>query len=165
MRGPAPGSVIERFWSKISFPAGGRGCWEWCGKRKGGYGAFNVFNRFVMAHRFSWTLSSGSEIPTRMFVCHRCDNPPCVNPSHLFLGTSLDNMRDMVAKGRSCIGSRHGRALVDEALVAELRSARSAGATVVSLAKRIGMSPVGMGYLLDGHTWKHVPGSVCQKGQ
>jgi hypothetical protein len=92
-RGVAP---ADRFWSRVTK---GDGCWEWSGARdRGGYGHFNGAhgNR---AHRFSWILANGP-IPAGMLICHRCDNPPCVNPDHLFLGTVLDNHRDMDAKGR-----------------------------------------------------------------
>lgn len=77
------------------------GCWEWLGARaNGGYGLFAVQNpRRITAHRYSWELHNGP-IPAGMHVLHHCDNPPCVNPAHLFLGTASDNMRDMLAKGR-----------------------------------------------------------------
>lgn len=77
-----------------------RGCAEWTGARsRGGHGQIGIDGRRVGTHRVAWTLAYGP-IPDGMFVCHRCDNPPCVNPAHLFLGTALDNMRDMVTKGR-----------------------------------------------------------------
>ncbi len=76
------------------------GCWEW--KRRShtfGYGAVSFQGRNIPAHRAMWILHFGS-IPDGLLVCHKCDNPPCVNPDHLFLGTSTDNNRDMLSKGR-----------------------------------------------------------------
>jgi hypothetical protein len=79
-----------------------RGCWEWRGSRHHqGYGMFmEAHKKPVKAHRLSWRLHNG-EIPASLCVLHRCDNTGCVNPAHLFLGTQLDNIRDMVSKGRN----------------------------------------------------------------
>lgn len=93
--------ILKRFWSKVAFTANPNKCWEWqAGKTKYGYGELMIKNKQVYAHRLSWELTYG-EIPDGLFVCHKCDNPKCVNPNHLFLGTNLDNVRDMVSKGRN----------------------------------------------------------------
>jgi hypothetical protein len=99
---------LERFNAKrdASHPDA---CWEWNGERtKSGYGAFVFFRSgaemYRVASRVAWTIANGP-IPDGLFVLHRCDNPPCVNPAHLFVGTHDDNMADMVAKGRS---AQHG---------------------------------------------------------
>lgn len=87
----------ERFWSKVSK---GDGCWEWqAGRLPTGYGRFSDKGVEYKAHRFSWALAHGA-IPEGMLICHRCDNPRCVRPDHLFLGTNSDNQRDMVNKNR-----------------------------------------------------------------
>jgi hypothetical protein len=96
--------VDRRFWSKVQK---GPDCWTWAGSRSAkGYGRLNVGGAVCQAHRVSWELHRGA-IPSDLFVLHRCDNPPCVNPDHLFLGTALDNSRDMVSKGRQKFPKGH----------------------------------------------------------
>jgi hypothetical protein len=96
----------QRFWAKV---AKGDGCWEWTGCRhhQWRYGHFRKEGKNVQAHRFSWELAHGRPVPDGMMVCHSCDNPPCVNPAHLFLGTAKDNVRDMLSKGRGRSGARN----------------------------------------------------------
>jgi hypothetical protein len=89
-------TVEERFWAKVRK---GDGCWEWNAAKRLGYGKFAYEGKVIDAHRLSWLLHFGP-IPEGMLICHRCDNPPCVRPDHLFLGTRADNTHDMDAKGR-----------------------------------------------------------------
>jgi hypothetical protein len=86
------------------------GCWEWQGQTGGTspYGQIKVFGRFVGAHRLSYELYKGP-VPENHVVCHHCDNPICINPDHLFIGTMADNMRDMISKGRRKQGKSNPR--------------------------------------------------------
>jgi hypothetical protein len=112
---PRPRPLEERFWEKVRK---GRGCWLWMGTRSTqGYGQLKPPKKrpTIMAHRFAYELLVGP-IPSGLLVCHRCDNPPCVRPDHLFLGTPLDNTLDAKAKGRLATGDRSGPRLHPERL-------------------------------------------------
>lgn len=91
------GHLTDRFWDKVSRP---EGCWKWTGvKNQFGYGRLRTGKSMIVAHRVSWQIHNGP-IPKGMSVLHKCDNPECTNPEHLFLGTYSDNAKDMVAKKR-----------------------------------------------------------------
>jgi len=104
-------TIKERFAEKIikdafvSSPHVKTPCWIWHGCRIKGYGSMKVDGKNVPAHRQSWILKNG-KIPDGFLICHHCDNPPCVNPRHLFIGDNFSNMRDMSEKGRAMSGDR-----------------------------------------------------------
>jgi opacity protein-like surface antigen len=123
----------------------GDGCWLWTGATdKNGYGrtsqTINGRTSMVRAHRAMFEMRFG-EIPDGMMVCHRCDNPSCVNPDHLFLGSALANMRDKIAKGRAVYecGERHHAAKINESDVAAIRTAHIGGEAQSALARRYGL--------------------------
>ena len=105
LAGRSPKTSEERF--HLSYKRDKSGCWIWQGKSRSGscrlYGRIKVNGKAVIAHRYAWELYNG-EIPDRALVLHKCDNPECVNPSHLFLGTQQDNMNDKVSKNRQAKG-------------------------------------------------------------
>jgi len=133
---PVPPEV--RFWSRVAKGTNDE-CWLWQGPRSPlmGYGRFNDGTRIIMTHRYSYELTIGP-IPEGLSVCHSCDTGSCVNPAHLWLGTHLDNMRDMSTKGRSLVGTRSPRAYPTEVVVA-IRAAVAAGATLRETAERFGV--------------------------
>lgn len=105
---------MERFWSKVNKKTNS-GCWEWTARKNDdGYGTIKINNKQCYSHRFSWQLFNGF-ILKGLFVLHKCDNPSCVNPDHLFLGTKKDNAKDRDNKGRGLKGRKkpvtieHGR--------------------------------------------------------
>lgn len=155
--------LAVRFWPKVD-RRGPEECWPWTAScRHGGHGQLAHDGSTIGAHRASWIIHFGP-IPAGLCVCHRCDNPPCVNPAHLFLGTQLDNIADMVAKGRGFVptaltlcGADHPSSKITESTVSEIRRRRHAGETVRSVAAAVGLSPAQVSRIANGHRWAHVP--------
>lgn len=131
-------------------------CIEWTGCRtRQGYGRKNVGNHQIMlAHRWIWTKANGP-IPKGMVICHRCDNPPCVNLDHLFIGTQSDNMLDAFAKNRKerMKGSRNGRSKLTFDQVQEIRSLSSVGEKQTLLAERFGVSQSLVTKIINYEVW------------
>ena len=128
------------------------GCWEWSGTTGTfGYGAFSINNGTMKAHRYSYELHYGS-IPKGMKVCHTCDNPSCVNPEHLFLGTQSDNMKDMLNKDRS------GAAKLTIQLVSEILMWLKLGYTVVDIAASYNVSYSAISHIKNGRSWRQCNG-------
>lgn len=135
----------ERFEEKIYYAIDG--CWYWTGSLSDkGYGRILVNGKNAGAPRVSYQLYKGD--PSSLFVCHHCDNPACVNPDHLFLGTPLDNIMDMARKGR------HGRAKLKAFQIPLIRSAK--GRTQASLASEFNISVRAIRLIISRDTWAHL---------
>jgi hypothetical protein len=165
----------DRFWAKVDkagpvpthCPELGP-CWLWTGgKTEKRYGLIREGHAGPrhLAHRVSWRLLIG-DIPDGAFVLHRCDNPPCVNPSHLFLGDHDANMADCAAKGRTKEqrGSRHALTKLTEADVVAMRAEWVRGDKLREIADRRGIRISTASYIVHGKTWAHVPMPVEQRG-
>ena len=128
-----------RFWGKMC-PEPNTGCWLWTASfRTTGYGQINLRHRNVGAHRLAYELHHGP-IPDGLCVLHRCDTPACCNPTHLFLGTRVDNNRDMASKGRSLHGEAHPHVSMTDAEIARLRADHAAGVGPAELTRRTGLT-------------------------
>lgn len=136
-------------------------CWEWQRLRgPSGYGRFGIgrnAQRLRYAHRVSWTFFKGP-IPKDLLILHRCDNPPCVNPNHLFLGTYDDNAKDRAAKGRNKYqrGEKSPRALLTEKHVREIVSALREGVKIKHLAVKYSVTRSAINNICFGTNWKHI---------
>jgi hypothetical protein len=144
----------EQFWSFVKKTDR---CWEWLGARlKRGYGNYRGGRRKALAHRYSWEMHFGP-IPDGLWVLHKCDNPGCVRPDHLFLGTHLDNMADMTAKGRSTHGERGTMVRLTEGQVREIHARYATGKiTQKDLAADYGISRAEIGMIVQGKCWQHL---------
>lgn len=162
--GPKPRSVAERFWVRV-VPDAASGCWQWTGAKSPlGYGAFGIGSRYdgtariVRAHRMAWELTHGP-ITDGRFVCHHCDNPPCCNPSHLFLGTPADNAADMAVKGRSRglrTGTQNPKTKFSPETARAARVLIQSGVSQREVARRLGVSRGTVQNIINGKAWRHV---------
>lgn len=145
----------ERFWTRVLKTDG---CWLWQRARDPrGYGAVAVHDgpgraKIKRAHRVAYQLATG-EMPGALFVCHRCDNPPCVRPDHLFLGTHAQNTADAMTKGRIRSGERHGMARLSAEQVVEARTLSDAGVRPCLIARRLGVTKGCIYFILKGQRW------------
>ena len=131
------------------------GCWEWLrGKRDGQYGVIKIDGRQESAHRAAYREFIGP-IPAGMLCCHTCDNPICVNPSHLFLGTNADNIMDMVNKGRQLYGERNPKAILTQEKADEIRRIyKNGNITMKELGRRFGVSKGCIQHIIHNRHWR-----------
>ncbi len=161
--GRPPTSIEERFWSKVRK---GDGCWEWTGYRKSkDYGYYTILldgeRKSWLTHRLAWRLRHGA-IREGLCVLHRCDNPPCVRPDHLFLGTKTENNIDMRRKGRGAIappqiGEANCKAKLSEEKVVSIRRLCASGVDKRFIADRYGVGHALIHKIASRQLWKHIP--------
>lgn len=150
-----------RFWAKVQRLTNDD-CWIWTASfDKNMYGKFLISeegkDRSVRAHVYSWELYTGRPVPKGVQVCHKCDHSYCVNPDHLFLGTTQDNTQDKIDKGRQAKGESIGLSILTEKEVIEIRELHKAGHTIMQLSILYGRGRNTIGDVIKRRTWKHIP--------
>lgn len=154
---------IDNFWSKAAITANPDRCWEWkLYKRPNGYAYFSINRSDYGAHRVAYSINSPiSKDDMDKNVCHSCDNPSCVNPKHLWLGTQLENIKDRDSKGRrhTVKGEQNGHAKLTEEQVLEIRKVyipRHKDFSQRALARKYGLIQASIRDILIGKNWKHI---------
>lgn len=148
---------MKRFWEKVQI-AGPDECWEWKGgKDREGYGRFSYFGKNQVAHRIAWILTGG-EVSEGLCVLHKCDNPSCVNPDHLWIGNQLENIKDRTKKGRDadCRGEKNPSAKLAEEDVLEIRRRLVCGEIQNQIAKIFGVAASTITDIKTKRTWAHI---------
>lgn len=177
-------SEKDRFFEKV-FIGSEKDCWLWLAYTINGYGRFRLRGKQCYAHRVAWVIANG-EIPDEKLVCHKCDTPPCVNPTHLFVGTHVNNTQDALDKGRMAVGVRNGSytcperrprgdrngsrthpesmprgenhtsAKLNEMNIFSIRSRYSQGETITEISKDFDVSIQQIFRIVRRRLWKHI---------
>lgn len=152
------GDIKDRFWQKVQKSE--KGCWPWIAcKNSDGYGQFGFRGRVDGAHRVSWILSHG-ELPKGAHVLHKCDNPVCVNPDHLFIGTHQDNMEDRTRKGRSrgrgLPGELSGHNKLTNNIVLKIRKLHEQGTSQKQISNQFAIHKATVNDVVLRKTWRHI---------
>ena len=148
-------SSENRFWKFVSKT---ENCWDWTGSKANyGYGQLSINGKPVRANRYSWILHNG-EIPTGLMICHKCDNPSCVNPEHLFLGDQTANMQDMISKKRQKIskGCEKSSCKLNETQVKNIRHLYKNPFSARELAEKFQISKQNIYDIVNLKAWKHI---------
>ena len=144
-------SLSREFWDRVDKTGD---CWEWtAGKHSKGYGVAWNGDKVELAHRIVYRSEIG-EIDEGMCVCHKCDNPGCVNPQHLFLGTNDDNMRDRDRKGRVAHGDTHYKSRLSSKDAVQIKSRLQTGERQRDIAMDFGVCRATISAISTGRTWK-----------
>lgn len=152
-------SIRNKLLKNIKVKTGG--CWEWAKYRNAkGYGSVWYKGSMRLAHRVSYETFNG-EIPDKLFVLHKCDNPSCINPGHLFLGTNQDNMDDKMEKGRHKVGnlkgSEHGASKLTDSNVRIIKALLAkTGMVQHNIATFFGVSDATISFIKSGNRWRHL---------
>jgi len=148
----------QDFWNKVDKTSNPNGCWEWTGYiMPDGYGRFNFQMKGKSAHKCSYTFTYG-DIPEGLVVMHICDNPRCVRPCHLKLGTHADNSKDMTDKGRQAKGIKNGGGVkLTEQQILEIRNLYATTKTSYNkLGLQYNVSKVSIANIINRKLWKHI---------
>ena len=157
-----PRFLVDKFWSRVKITNDETECWVWLAGKSGlkvGYGTFWNGEKDIQSHRFALELKLGRRLKDKEYSLHKCDNPPCCNPSRLFVGSHLDNMRDKMAKGRhrSCCGSNHPMAKLTEKDVLHMRAMYGSGEyTKIELSRIFGVTITSVCGIISRESWRHV---------
>jgi len=145
---------IEKFWDNIQIGPIDY-CWLWTkSTRKGGYGHVKWEGKDCCAHRLSYQFWYKCDIPSNLEVCHKCDNPKCCNPTHLFLGTTLDNVRDKVTKNRQARGTTNGKSKLTEDDVTKIKFLyKTKAITYTELGQMFCVSKSAIAHIIRGESW------------
>jgi hypothetical protein len=148
-----PPQTKETFYKNVIKQS--NGCWEWQKSlHTFGYGVTSYKNKYWGAHRLSLVFEGID--PTGYYVCHSCDNPKCVNPAHLFLGTHNDNMKDMRKKNRDPKGSQCNKSNLTDQDILDIRQAKENGVTGIELSKKYKVSAPSIYNICNKKTWTHI---------
>jgi hypothetical protein len=136
-------------------------CWEWSKGQNGmGYGAFNIKGKPFLVHRLMYERHNG-KIPDGMHILHSCDNPICLNPKHLFIGSQKDNVHDMIQKNRDrkARGSKSGRAIINEEIALKIKTQALDGLSIINISKLNNLPYYIVYQVYNNITWRHVRAS------
>ncbi|MFH9812555.1 HNH endonuclease [Streptomyces olivaceus] len=151
-------AFVATFWKRV---ARSEDCWTWTGGKSGPYGQLQYRRQRLLAHRFSWTLSARQACPVGHVIRHRCDNPPCVRPDHLELGSIAQNVRDTYDRrrrttGNPNLGTTRPNAVLNDELVAILRRRARGGQSIRSIANGLELEYTTVLRAIRGIGWPHV---------
>jgi len=155
--------IVRRFEDKY-IPEPNSGCWLWTASTDPkGYGKIAIDRHPYIATRVSLAIA-GRRPKAGENACHRCDNPTCVNPDHLFLGSQKENIHDMIAKGRHAVGERMPRSTLTSGQVLAIKFLHSLGRSGKKMAAQYGVATMTVSRIINGHAWKHITAETFMKG-